>query len=454
MLATVSAVLLLVVIRQLRQGQLPWDAGTGFILLLGWASLIPVVLNKFSDEVRHSWSYWGELVEVPTPVNPTVQSAIQYLLMGVSLLLLAHSTWSGAPRRISLFGIAVIGTSVVAMAVDTSAYDSIIKGQPMVLMVILLAATFSTPSREGVVTGGALFALSVCTIGSFLGLVVPDKVFMDCRDKCSVVGELYMAATPHSNTLGLITAIGIPFVWLAFSGRIRIWLLIYIVANLVITGSRTAMFAGAVTFVVLILTNPTNRGEGVVGRWRPLLTFGIVAATAVAMVLPFTRQPDSFATGRGYLWRIALEQFERTPFLGSGLTTWDRFYAAGEFGAAAAYSTHNQWLEVLLLAGSLGAVIFALGWATLIFGGDESRKFVVLPILLTVALLSSTERPLSIGVVNTMTWVLVALVALASDDRRSEKRRSSRSPQSTSTLTPAELQTAIGGRMSTSVSKG
>ncbi|MGY4783663.1 O-antigen ligase family protein [Rhodococcus opacus] len=450
-LAAVSVVPLVVVARQFRRGHLIWDAGTAFILILGWAALIPVVLNKLSDDVMHSWNYWGELVEVPVPVDPRVQSALQYVIIGASLLLLWRSARNADTRRISLFGIAVIGTSFVAMAVDTSAYDSIIKGQPMVLLVVLAAASFATPSREGAITGGALFAISVCATGAFLGLYSPDKVFMPCRDKCSLAGELYMAATPHSNTLGLITAIGIPFVWLAFKGPARFWMLVYIGANLVITGSRTSMFAAAATLVVLALTNPTNTGEGLVGRRRALLTLGVVTSTAVAMILPFTGQPDAFATGRGYLWRIAVEQFEQTPFFGAGLTAWDRFYAAGEFGAAAAYSTHNQWLELMLLAGAVGAVIFALGWAILIFGGDDSRKFVVLPVLLTVALLSATERPLSIGLINTMTWVLVALVATSSEGRQDKGEQASASPRPnlssrfTSTHNPSQFRTANPG---------
>ncbi|BAH56180.1 hypothetical membrane protein (plasmid) [Rhodococcus opacus B4] len=456
MLAAVSVIALFVVARQLRQRHLIWDAGTVFILVLGWAALIPVVLNKLSDGVMHSWNYWGELVEVPIPVDPRVQSALQYVIIGASLLLLWRSVRDADTWRISLFGIAVMGTSFVAMAVDTSAYDSIIKGQPMVLLVVLVAASFATPSREGAITGGALFTISVCATGAFLGLYAPDKVFMPCTDKCSLAGELYMAATPHSNTLGLITAIGIPFVWLAFKGPIRFWMLVYIGANLVVTGSRTSMFAAAATLVVLALTNPTHTGGSIVGRHRAFLTLGVVTSTAVAMILPFTGQSDSFATGRGYLWRIAVEQFEHTPFFGAGLTAWDRFYEAGEFGAAAAYSTHNQWLELLLLAGVAGAVVFALGWAILVFGGDESRKFTVLPVLLTVALLSSTERPLSIGLINTMTWVLVALVALSSEGRQGQGRQataatpsSNRSYRFMPAHGPSQSRTPDAGRTST-----
>lgn len=431
-LVTASLIVAVIVSRQLRSRQLVWDVGSSFVFVIGWAALVPVVLAKFGNQTLHTWSYWGELVEVPAPVNPQVQSVIQYLILGFAVFLLWRTISDSTGRRVSIFGVAIMTSSMIAMVVDTSAWDSIIKGQPMVLLVVLAAASFGMPSREGAITGGALFAVSVCAAGSILGVITPDDVFLPCPDKCSIAGELYMGATPHSNTLGLITAIGIPLVWLAFNGRTRLVMLAYLVVNLLLTGSRTSMLAAAVTLAVLALTTPSVRGKTVDGKRRFLLTCTVAIVTVVAVVLPFTRQPDTFATGRGYLWRIALDRFEQDPFLGAGLTAWDRFYAAGEFGAAAAYSTHNQWLEVLLLSGVVGAAAFGLGYASLIFGGDDSRRFVILPVLLTIAMLSVTERPLSIGLINTMTWALVVLVAISTDARRDPGLAHQSSPSSRS----------------------
>ncbi|MBS9375445.1 hypothetical protein GON09_004462 [Rhodococcus sp. B50] len=400
------------------RGTLPWDMGSTLILVVGWSAQVPALFTRLTTEVRYQRNLWGELTEVSARPPEAAILASNAIILFVALILLWRGIRQPALRTISAFGVAAMLTLVVAMSIEPAGWVNFATGQPAVLLVLLAAATFAAPSRRGAISGGAVFTLSFAFVGGILAAIRPDQAFVECSAKCSVFGEIYTGAATHGNTVGLIAAAGLPFVWLAFTGRARLWMVLYVALNLLASGSRTALTAAAVTAVVLIITQPAVEGDGARGRNLPVLTLGALAAITVALILPFAVTEDRFATGRGYLWRLALAQFEETPFVGAGLTTWNRFYQAGEFGAAAAYSTHNQWVEMLLLGGVVACLIFLLGFLSMLVIGDRARKFLVLPLLLSVCILGVAERPLSIGVVNSMTWVLVALVVASSSSTR------------------------------------
>lgn len=445
-LAVASFITMVLVVRRLRSGDLAWDIGSTFILLLGWVKFASIVYGKFSDEVVPTRDQLGKLTLSPVSLSPQIESLLMFGVLAFALFMIAQSSIRPGPRLISYFGLGVIATSIVVMAADPSAYRNVLTGNSMIMLVVLIAATIATPSRRGILTGGAVFVLSICSLGAFIGVYDQSKVFMECRtDKCGIAGEFYMAATSHGNTLGMITAVGIPFIWLAFTGRTRLWMLGYVGLNLVLTGSRTAILAGVIVMAVLLLTQPVREaGDRASGKNRQLLTYAVVISSVIAAILPLTGRRDEFATGRGYLWRIALKTVEHNPIMGAGITAWDKFFAQGEIGAAAAYSTHNQWLEILFLGGTVAIVIWILSYVVLVACGDDSLKFTVLPVLLAVAILGTTERPMAIGLINSMTWTLVALVALSSVDRGNRSDRD-QSQRSTSKSSLRELQAATTG---------
>ncbi|KLL96068.1 hypothetical protein NJ76_19580 [Rhodococcus sp. IITR03] len=419
--------------------------GATFVFVLGWSSQLPFLYTRLTTETGYRRNLWGELTEVSARPPEIAVMASNAVVVLIALAMLWRGIREPATRTVSVFGVAAMLTLIVAMSIEPAGWVNFATGQPAVLLILLAAATFAAPSRRGAITGGAVFALSFAVVGGLLAVVRPERVFMECSAKCSVIGEIYTGASTHGNTVGLITAAGLPFVWLAFTGKVRLWMVLYLALNLAASGSRTAMAAAGVTLVALIITQPAAEGDGARGRNLPVLTLGTIVAIVVALILPFTVTEDRFATGRGYLWRLALEQFEETPFIGAGLTSWNRFYQDGEFGAAAAYSTHNQWVEMLLLGGVVACVIFLIGFLSMLAIGDRSRKFLVAPVLLSVCILGIAERPLSIGVVNSMTWVLIALVVVSSSIR---VRTPSASPslQARPTSTRSLVPTTTGSR--------
>ncbi|QMU22880.1 O-antigen ligase family protein [Gordonia rubripertincta] len=401
-----------ILLRQFYFRRIAWDAGSWLIFLVGWVSIVPALLAKLRHQVIYQLDAQMQVVSETLVRNPRLEAALYFLTVCAAGALLLRVAMGGSRRQMSLFGAMFIATSLIAMLSNLNAWVHLVTGQPAVLLALLLAATFATPSREGAISGAAVFALSVAIVGTALVLYDRSIVFMECTAKCTFAGEIFMAATTHGNTLGLIMAVSIPFVWLAFSNWTKWWMLAFVIFNLALSGSRSALAVGLITMVVLGMSNPSLR-DGI-GRGRTFIPLGAAAAVSVlvAIVLPLVERDDTALTGRGGLWNIALNAFEDNPLIGGGITAWDTLYNQGAFGAAAAYSTHNQWVEVLLLAGLAGALTFGIGVLAL-FLGSQSSRYVTLAVFLPIAALGATERPLSFGLLNTLTWVLVALVMVS-----------------------------------------
>lgn len=62
-------------------------------------------------------------------------------------------------------------------------------------------------------------------------------------------------------------------------------------------------------------------------------------------------------TGRDQIWKIALQEWRRTPLFGYGLTIWDEQYRA-RIGLSYAVSAHSQFYQSLSSAGIIGVVGF------------------------------------------------------------------------------------------------
>lgn len=418
----------IVLVLTLWRKQIVWDLGSWLVFSVGWAAMLPNLIAKLQNNIVYRRDAQFQIVSEILVANTALANACNVFTILVAGALLGRAFFGRSHRAMSAFGAAFILTSTIAIASDLSVWRTVVTGQPALLIVLLIAATFATPSREGAISGAAVFALSVMIGGTIVMVYDRSLVFMACSSKCTIAGEIYMATTTHGNTLGLISAAALPFVWLAFRGATKWWLIAFVGLNLVISGSRTAFVVGLIAFAVLLIAAPEIRGGVARGRSVVPLIASSAVAVAVAAILPLVSHDDRYLTGRGRLWSIALDQFEQSPLVGSGLTAWNDLYQQGEFGAAAAYSTHNQWMEVLLLAGGAGIVVFAIGVASLFIGGPD-RQYVGLSVFLPLAALGISERPFSFGLLNSMTWVLLALVMVTTQSASFQKSLVHRSRQ-------------------------
>ncbi|WP_230598361.1 O-antigen ligase family protein [Rhodococcoides fascians] len=279
------------------------------------------------------------------------------------------------------------------------------------MLAAIVGACAACRSREGAIAGAAVFALGLCVFSGFTAVVNPDSVLQSCTVKCSLSGFLYSGAASHGNSLGLILAVALPFVWLAFNGRVRLVLVGYLLINLGLTGSRSSIIAGLVALAVLIITRPGIRDAVVRGRSVSVGVLAAVVAACVSLVLPWLVTDPDFATGRGRLWNLAQGLSTKNLFFGQGSTSWFREYSAGSFGRAAAYSSHNQWVEVTLFLGFVGVILFAaIVWFLLV---PSKNRLLVAPILVAIFALGVTERPIALALVDLMSWALFALFMIS-----------------------------------------
>jgi hypothetical protein len=122
-----------------------------------------------------------------------------------------------------------------------------------VLLALLLATTVAEPGRPAFL-GATAVGLAYTFLGALQAALHPSYAFRACRtDKCALGGALYIGAQSNENALGLVTALTIPFLWLALRGRSRIAVVGYVALIVGLTGSRTAQLAGAAALLALVI---------------------------------------------------------------------------------------------------------------------------------------------------------------------------------------------------------
>jgi O-antigen ligase len=199
-------------------------------------------------------------------------------------------------------------------------------------------------------------------------------------------------------------------VWLALRGRIRIVVIGYVLATVLLTGSRTALLALAAAVVAIVVLRPSLDGSEHVAaapirQIAAILSVAVIATVGAA--LPLLPAATSSLGDRTYFWRVALDGIERSPLIGNGGTAWPRLYESGRIPIAASYSPHNQWLDVLFASGFLGFVIFVILLGYLLLR-DKRLITASATILIPILAASTLERPWSFAITDGGTFILLA----------------------------------------------
>lgn len=101
-------------------------------------------------------------------------------------------------------------------------------------------------------------------------------------------------------------------------------------------------------------------------------------------------------TGRDRIWVVALEEWERNPVFGYGLTIWDADYREA-IAMPQATHAHNQFIDALArsgLVGALGLTLYAVVLTVMSFRYARATGGLSLVLFITLALLSVSEVPL------------------------------------------------------------
>jgi O-antigen ligase len=191
-------------------------------------------------------------------------------------------------------------------------------------------------------------------------------------------------------------AVSIPFAYIGFRTRARYWFVLYLAGMATATGSRPAILVSLVSILVLLVVRPrvdTERTTAV----RTAIA-GLVLAGAVASSIYVVRHDwdPSALTDRPALWSVASEHVGESPWFGYGPQKWASLFESGEIPRAAQRSTHNQWMDVLVAAGAVGASVFAAMLAAMLWTAGRARAGVIV-MLTTITLIGTTEGTWSVG---------------------------------------------------------
>jgi O-antigen ligase len=264
------------------------------------------------------------------------------------------------------------------------------------------------PRGRGAALGAGIFGVLLAAAGGLLSIWRYDVAFIvPCAGACNSPG--FTGVLPNENLLGIVLTAAVPLAYLGFRGKTRLALCLYLVAMAAATGSRTAGAGSIIVLAALVIVRPNvgRRPTALVGQATAWLVLAASIASSVYIVRH--RWPQTALTTRPELWTVAWRYIAKAPWFGYGPERWASLYQASEIPIAAQRTTHNQWTDVLFIAGGLGAVVFVCMAAVAILTAGRARTGAVL-ILATVLLIGTTEGSWSIGIVDLMSFSLFAFL--------------------------------------------
>jgi hypothetical protein len=419
-----------------------WTSTSSLVFLSGLVGGLPTALSNLVAPQPETYDAFGN---VRVGLSGWAAQLQEGLIAGC--LVVATVFFVLRVRRVRVSGgpwlaVALVVTAATADVLHGHAGD--LGPRVLVLLALLAAVSVADPTRPAFI-GAAAVGLLYAFLGAVQAALHPDFAFRACRpDKCGPGGGLYVGALSNENGLGLVAALSIPFVWLAFRGRSRVVIVGYLAATAVLAGSRTGLLTAVAALLTLMIIRPRleppARYTSVPSRTgRSVLVVGLIAA--VGAVLPLLARSGMVGVGdRSEFWRLAIVGITESPLLGQGGTGWLRLYERGQIPLAGSYSPHNQWLEVGYAAGAVGLVLFVALMAYLLLHSPElvgASTAILVPVLAASAL----ERPWSFAVNDSLTFTLLAALLCV---RHASGPRPSRSvPLAQRTATPRRRQARI-----------
>ena len=407
-----AAIVSVVVVWQARDSLRPGFAGW-YLVAVGLLHHAPTAAAKITNSYVYGRDFGGEISVVGLGWADQLYRIAD---LGVVVATVALLVYNAVSKRLTIAPPAVFMLGLVALGIFSRVvvFESAPSGQPLLLLVAMVAAGTASTTFRQVASGGAVLALTVALSSTILALVRPESALSACLDKCTIIGQVFTGTSSHGNALALFITLGLPFVWLAFSGAGRLWMTTYLVFLVAISGSRTSLAVAALVVLVLLLARPQLTGHTATARAPGFVKATALAVAATGILLPLVVRDDLFATGRGYLWRVALQNIEeKSPLIGLGSQSWQRLYDLGLFGEAAAYATHNQWLEALLIGGLVGGVLLAAAVIAFLWQDDPAKRAVTSPLVIAILALGIFERPIGIDLISSTTWAFLGLLMLS-----------------------------------------
>lgn len=273
-------------------------------------------------------------------------------------------------------------------------------------LVAVVAAAVVLPGGREALRGGALGVGLLLCFSALGALIQPAVAAPPCDSrKCGLLGTFYVGVADNQNTFGMLMAFAIPVLYFGLS-RHNLWFAFAATFFAFASGARTAAVAASVTLVAILLVHLGRNNDNGAKLGGTLAILTAAGAGITAMIVPFLKLPPGTFSDRAGLWDLARSMVEESWLIGHGSMYWRSLVDIGLIPLAAGYSTHNQAMETLFVAGALGVAAMLLVLVmTIRRNGGGFAPFAIL--MLPVAIACITERPWSLGAVDWASWSLL-----------------------------------------------
>jgi len=407
-MAGASLVTLGLLVPAIRRARAAGDLDASAALTFGtaWLVSLPVALVAITGGVLRRPDAFGELVASYPGWYPGATDLARLLLAALAAALVFKRVSAGSipVHAAGLLAICLWGVAQLATGLHDEPHLSLGSG---VLLVCLIAATV-LPRGRGACLGAGLFGVTLAVASGALAVFRRDVAFVvPCEGACDGLG--FTGVLPNVNLLGIALVASIPFAFLGFRGRARDWFVLYLAGMAIATGSRTAIVTSIVAGVALFLVRPGVDAGQRIGIRGVLAGFVLAVAVLASVQIVGAAQHLSGLTDRQDLWSVASDYIQQSPWFGHGPDKWASLFESSEIPRSGQRSTHNQWMDILFVAGGVGAVLFVAMLATALWSAGRARSAVTLA-LATIFMIGTTEGPWSVGVVDLLSFSLVALI--------------------------------------------
>lgn len=360
-------------------------------IALGWlcglqagATLAPGAVTFFYKP--HDWSVVAGTAALD-PGGEMAALAFQLAVIFASVLIVILFAGFSAPVR---FGVLIFLAIPVIDIFHRVVNEITVANQLFSLAYLCIVALAVISLRPGIedlqIIGmiGAGFAAVSLTYA----MLRPENAFMPDNWNEKLISSFPALAGPfyHSNTLGLFLALCLPFTLLIKHRVVRAVSALLITGAVVLSQSRTALFAIGLALLILIICRLRS------GMTRFVAGFSLFAAGGIVCIIPLLTEDKSEFSNRAMVWNWAFHQMQTLDHCLWGVrAVWPVSRSEG----ALASSAHNLFVQWMYIGGiSLVAVGVALfiSYARQAFQlVTENEKLACLLYIILLAMLSTFE---------------------------------------------------------------
>jgi O-antigen ligase len=393
-----------------------WFDPTQLLILISWAYVVVPRLIQTLTASKYNGS-------VASSIPATAASLMAARFLGLALLGLTLMIVVQRARDLpSNKGLALVLLLVPWVYMVSRDYylGSLPRIETLLYPAIILAVWALRPKLDRLALLGWLTGLAAL-IGVLLGIFLPSKGIYTSMggdfispEKQILPWGILIGLFNGGNNFGQFLILGLPAVAFIRNRSSQILLVSFISFTVLWTSSRSSLIAIAVAGLVLVLhriRNPVTR--------RTLARSGVVATAMVLVGLPLITSTDGAFTNRGYIWRVSLDIWQRSPWFGYGSSWYSQIGQYVNSLPGSAYHGHNQFVQTLVVGGVVYLAVTAGMFIVLVYSsGNWALHKVIYPTVFLMMLFISATLEVSFGTVDrsflsVVTWLPMAFIVFA-----------------------------------------